>query len=128
MPRNKKAIDYKDRVLAANIVITDWLNSYEVMCHCDFHTCVRSTTALEAIALGSQNILINLRNYSTSYYENLLRDIRITQFVNDEEEYLNALKTFSRLSREEVRQSMDNLFIPNFRDNLRKVLSKIFYN
>ena len=125
MPRNKKAIDYKDYQFEPNIVITDWLNSYQVIRQSDFHTCVRSTTALEAVALGTQNVLINLKNYAESYFKDTLTDNRITLFVNTEEEYVQALTTFPSLPKEEVMRSDNNIIAPNFKDNLQRVLHKI---
>lgn len=125
MPRNKMATDYDQYQFEPNIIITDWLNSYQVIRQSDFHTCVRSTTALEAVALGTQNILINLKNYAVTYFQHVLVDKRITLFVDTEEQYINALTTFSLLPKSEVMQSADNSIVPNFTSNLQNAITKI---
>jgi hypothetical protein len=125
MPRNKKASDYTDFQLTKNFIVVDWLNAYQVMRQSDFHTCVRSTTALEAVALGTQNILIDIRGYATSYFKTSLTDSKITRFVESEAEYLTELTTFNRLPRAEIINSDNNLITPNFVHNLHEVLQKI---
>jgi predicted glycosyltransferase len=129
MPRNRKATAYSNYQFESNFVITDWLNSYQVIRQADFHTCVSSTTALEALALGTQNVLINLHNYSVTHFSDVLTDRRITIFVNpDVEEYIRVLATFPKLSKKEVMESDNNTIAPNFKENLRSVIPKILSN
>jgi len=125
MPRNKKATDYQTLGLD-NLVVTDWLNAYQVIWQSDVHTCVRSTTALEAIALGTQNILINHKNYARSYFEKTLNDESITMIVDTADQYIQALTTFNKISKKEIMRSSDNTIIPGFSSNLREEITKIF--
>ncbi len=122
MPRNKKASDYQSLQFTSNFVIVDWLNSYQIMFHADFHTCVRSTTALEAVSLGIQNILIDIRGYSRSYFKDSLTNSRITVFVDNEEQYLSALQSLQILPSEEIIASDNNFIKPNFKENIRNVI------
>lgn len=56
------------------------------------HVTTYSTTALEAPYFGAYNILLNFNDMAKKYFYQSLKDNRWTQFVENEEEFLQALR------------------------------------
>jgi hypothetical protein len=88
------------------------------MTYCDFHSTVNSTCALEAPSLGVQNILVDIDGLARLYYEKVLSDDRVTRFANTPEEYVDIVKSFTRLDRSVVCQLHEDFFATNYQENI----------
>ena len=117
---NKVAKDYgfKD-----NIILTPWLNVYEIIWHADFHSTVFSTCALEAPSIGVRNILINIENRSKALFEDKLNDEEITKYSETPKEYIDIINSASNLSREIIINKNASIIIPDYRQNITNFIN-----
>jgi len=111
-----------DLDLPENVMILEKQNFYEAMMYVDFHSTIFSTCAIEAPALGVQNILLNIDNLSRRYYETSLTDSRITRYVDTVEEYIETIQTFPKLDRETVSRSNEAIIATGYQDNIRRFI------
>ena len=123
LPRSKK-YDF-GMALPDNIIIINEISFYQMMFYVDYHSTVYSTCAIEAPSLGVQNILINIKNLSKEYYQNLLTDKKITKYVENPEEYVETIKNFNKLEKRIIIESNKHIFSNNYRRNLHNSLKKI---
>jgi len=102
-----------------NVEVIRDKNFYELMAYTDFHSTVNSTCALEAPALGVQNILVDIDGEAKAYYGMVLCDSRVTRFADTPEEYVAIVNSFPRLDREVVCNLHEDFFAPNYQENIR---------
>ena len=119
IPRQPEKEEYSNMVLPRNVAVIRDKSFYELMAYCDFHSTVNSTCALEAPALGVQNVLIDLDGMARAYYEKILSDERVTRFAETAEEYVEIVRTFTRLDREAVCRLHEGFFASNYQENVR---------
>lgn len=119
IPRRPENEAYLTMKLPANVVVVGDRNFYELMMYCDFHSTVSSTCALEAPALGVQNILVDIDGSARLYYEKVLSDDRVTRFANTPEEYVDIVKRFTRLDRNIICELHEDFFATNYKENIR---------
>jgi len=115
-----------DLRLPDNVSIIKGRNFYELMMYMDFHSTIYSTCAVEAPAMGVQNILINIDNEAKRYYEEMLAERRITRFVETPEEYVDTINSFERLDRNTVCKLSEYLIAPDYEANIRKFIKAEF--
>ena len=123
IPRNKftkKAFTFND-----NIKVVDWLNCYEIMAQCDFHSTVYSTCALEAPSVGIQNILINLNNLSKTHYDSVLNNKEITRYVKTPEEYVETINNFKMQEKEYIINANRDIIVPGYKENIKEILNLV---
>ena len=125
-PRHKTPTYYEKFGFPGNVVFAPWLNTYEVIALCDYHSTINSTTALEAPSLGTPNLLFNVENRAKAYYQSTLDDERVTVFANTADEYLNLLNEFEILPKEQIRNANRKVVVPDYRSNLIRATKTIF--
>jgi len=117
--------DYSNVNFPENIIILKDLNVYQIIKEVDFHSTICSTCALEAPALGVPNILINIKNWSTKYYSNILLDQNVTRYVNKEEEFVSMILNWIPLPKEKIIRLHSKFYKPSHRENLKEALKNI---
>jgi hypothetical protein len=126
IPRWAQNPAYSRIALPSNVeVITD-KNFYELMAYTDFHSTVYSTCAIEAPALGVQNILLDIGSQASDFWGSVLKDTRITCFVDTPEQYVDTIKNFMKLDRDTVCKLHKDFFTPNYKENIRNFVKTIY--
>lgn len=123
IPRRPDDEAYTTMELPANVIVIGDKNFYELMTYCDFHSTVNSTCALEAPALGVQNILVDIDGSARTYYEKVLSDARVTRFADTPEEYVDIVRSFTRLDRNIVCELHKDFFAINYQENIRNFVN-----
>jgi|GEM_PF-1216002 len=119
IPRQPEQDEYSNMVLPQNVAVIRDKNFYELMAYCDFHSTVYSTCAMEAPALGAQNILVDIDGLARAYFGSVLDDDRVTRFAATAEEYVEIVRSFTRLDRDAVCKLHEDFFAPNYQENIR---------
>ncbi len=108
-----------------NIIIVDWLNFYEITIQADLHSTVYSTTAIEALSLGIQNILINIDDKANEYFGEILTDKAVTRLVETPKEFVSLINQFKLLDKTDVRKSNEKNIVPGYWQRVDDLLPKI---
>lgn len=124
IPRDFK-INYSTKGFPKNLVIIKKYNFHKVVKYADFHVTVFSTCALEAPALGTPNILINIDKLAEEYYRDLLTNRDVTRFVDNEKEFIALILNWQTKSREVIMYLHRNFYKPNHRKNINNALKRI---
>ena len=111
--------------LPPNISIFEGLDFYHAAKFCDFHSTVCSTCALEAPALGTPNILIDIRGWAKQYYGDVLVDQDVTRMVGTPGELIRTVLSWQALPRECVIESHAGFYKPDHVRNVRDALADI---
>lgn len=113
--------DYSAMDFPPNVRLFRDLEFYGITKFTDFHATVCSTTALEAPALGTPNILMNIDGMAESYYSRLLRNRDVTRFVETPKQLSDTVSQWQRKSRNEV-VALQTYFEENHRDAVRRAI------
>lgn len=124
VPRDKKSEHYQSAGFPKNVLFADDLNCYEIIYHCDFHSTINSSCAIEALCLGRKNILLNIDNLSISYYESML-DAEDTKFANSATEFAQFVKQLQAGNKKTIYNKYTKLVTPNFKENVNQVIKKL---
>jgi len=124
IPRNWDR-DYAGMGFPANVRLFPELDFYRIAKHADFHATVHSTTALEAPALGTPNILIDIEGMARSYIADLLDNEEVTKIVSTEEDFVRTVKTWQPKPREEIVRIHSRFFEPNHVEKVRNFLATL---
>ncbi|MFO7256969.1 MAG: hypothetical protein DIU61_004700 [Bacteroidota bacterium] len=114
--------------LPPNVMIETELSFQEVVRHCTFHSTTYSTCNLEALTLGTQNVVIDEDGLSSYYLGSLLNDTTFTRFCKNADEYVETIKSFQVQERAVVHASNRNNFAPDYVRNLQSALNKILHD
>ncbi len=125
VPRHPIERDYSDLVLHENVMVELEHEFYELMLYVDIHSTVYSSCAVEAPSLGAPNILININNLSKLYFSSLLRDERVSKYVETPEEFLEAVRSFNGMSREYVASLNEDIIKPGYLDNIKLFINSV---
>lgn len=98
---------------------------YTSLLNCDVHVTVYSTTAVEALSLGRQNILINIDNLSVEQLHSKLGKNEFTTVVEDTQSFVKAVKGLKEVNKEIIIQSNLNNIKPNYKENISKFLNQL---
>jgi len=118
--------DYSSIHFPSNVIIFKELDFYKIVKYTDFHSTVYSTCALEAPALGTPNILINIDNLAREYYADILCNEEITKFVDSPDEFTNLILNLDRKNSVEIRNSHSSFYAENHAKRVKEALNKIF--
>ncbi|MFK8046296.1 MAG: hypothetical protein AB8B72_12445 [Crocinitomicaceae bacterium] len=125
-PRRKPKKYYTSTYnLPNNVVVSEKLNIYELILNTDGHISVYSTCALEAPALGKQNILVNIDGKSKEIFGNTLVEKTTTQYVNTEIELQDCLVNFEALSPKVIQKAHKDVLKSNYKVNMDSFLNRI---
>ena len=113
--------DLKDQPdnLPENLIVEKNLNIYDCLRFVDIHSTIFSTCAIESLSFGVPNIMYNHKNFSKSYYADILGDPNHTVFIDSPYEFVHAILNHSFESKEYIAAASDNFFKRNFKENIK---------
>lgn len=123
MPRHKKAKDYAACNFSNNVYFMPQLNTYQIMAQADIHSTINSTTAIESLALGTPNILLNVNDLAKKYLSKTLQ--YYTQYANNPKEYLELIKNFKSVKKEEIIETNRDNIVPQFKQRIPQIIQDI---
>lgn len=123
MPRHKSIDFYEKFSFPQNVSFIPELNTYEIILQVDIHTTINSTTAIEAVSLGTQNVLINIDNLSKRYLNNVLKEF--TYYADTPKEFIDIVQKIKAVEKKNVINSNSLNIKPNFQENIELILDKI---
>jgi hypothetical protein len=126
IPRNKQSAIFLTNHLPKNLIVTDDRDTYEVIRLTRFHSTIFSTCAIEALALGTPNILVNINNLAKIHLSEIAGDLPATVFVECVEEYVETLQTFDHSRKENVIKSSSYLIAADYKNNVKKFIEGKF--
>lgn len=122
IPRSKQSNIFNYSNLPKNLINCYGRNTYEIIKATSFHTTMFSTCAIEALALGTPNILVNINNFSKKHLYDILGDSKSTVFVDTVDEYIKAIETYKILTKEDVIRDNSDFLLPNYKQNIRNFI------
>ncbi len=114
--------DYSRFAFPLNVTVLPHLRFYDIARHTDFHATVCSTCALEAPAMGTPNVLIDLKGWARDYYGDVLTDERVTRIVSTPEEFVQAVSTWDTEDRRTIRSFHREFYKPGHQSLVYEVL------
>ncbi|MBL4652968.1 MAG: hypothetical protein JKY53_08920 [Flavobacteriales bacterium] len=125
MPRKQTHLYYTSFDLPENVIYCDFLNTYEIIKECDFHSTMTPTTAIESPSLGTRNVLMNIDNMAKEYYEKILQK-PVTYFADTPVLMVKLINDSEFLSREEITLSNSDIIAKEYKENLTRAVKSIF--
>lgn len=122
LPRNSNSYIFKIDNLPTNLVNAYGRDTYEVIRLTSYHTTLFSTCAIEALALGTPNILVNIDNLAKIHFSELLSPSESTVFVDTVDEYVASLNNFVPFQRKKIVELSSYLILSGYRTNVKKFL------
>jgi hypothetical protein len=104
-----------------NIIVYEKLNCYDIILHCNIHVTLYSSCALEAPTLGIPNILININNFASLYYDKIL-DKYHTKMVDNEESFLAAISDMANLDKETIKLKNNKVFVSDYEKRINNFI------
>ena len=98
-------------------------NVYELIKQSDVHVTVYSTCAIEALALGKPNVLVDIDGQTTRYLGKSLKDNPFTKIVNEEEEFYDNIISFENLDELTIKKTITSEIKPNYKENIKLALN-----
>lgn len=105
-----------------NIILYKGLDCYNLIMHSDYHMTVYSTCAMEALAMGIPNILINIDGYSIKYLS-FLTENKYTVILDEYEDIQNYIKTLNKVNKNEVYNINTHMYMQNYKQNIKGILN-----
>lgn len=102
------------------------IDIYKIIKFANFHATVYSTCALEAPALGTPNIMININNLSKKIFGDILIDKRSTKYVDTINEFVKVIQEWNPLPKCEIKKIHEDFFVSNYNKNIKYALKVIF--
>lgn len=98
----------------SNFIWSESLNTYELLKYCDFHLTVYSTCALEALALGTPNISLDIKGYYSRFLKKILSENPYNYIADSKEGLVEVLNDIidEKFVKSEVRNSISHVFSP----------------
>ncbi len=106
---NLESIEFDER---NNLIVANDINTYELLKYSDLHITVYSTCAMEALALGTPNISVDLQGYYTRFLGQMLNSNPFNFVVNSSEELSVLLNKILpvKFDESEIRSSIHSVF------------------
>jgi hypothetical protein len=108
------------------MVFIDELNVYEIILCSDLHITINSSCALEAPFLGVRNLLINIDNFSETYFGSVLPKESSTILPPDKEiigKYFTSLKN-EIIDPLIVKKGFSTVISSNYDEKMTKFLNE----
>ena len=123
--RTSREFYQKQYSFPENVQFCEDLNVYELILQTDFHITAYSSTALEAPALGKQNILFNINNKARNYYGSILKENVNSFYVENAIEFDSLRRRLSPENPDWIRESNKEVIRPDYQINILQFLSTI---
>jgi len=98
---------------------------YDVLLESDIHATVYSTTAIESLSLGRQNILINIDNLSVEQLNSKLEGNNFTTIVDNVEAFIVAVREMKDTDKDSIKNSNSYNIKPGYKANILRLLGEI---
>jgi len=98
----------------ANFIKVGEINTYELLKYCDYHLTVYSTCALEALALGTPNISVDINGYYTEFLKKMMGENPYNFVADSEEKLVAVLNEMENMKfvKAEIKDSISHVFSP----------------
>jgi len=127
IPRNIDTVyeyDFLPNIKILNEELSNGETIYEILNSSDIHLTVYSTCAIESLALGVPNILVNIDNLSTEHLGWIVDD-ETTWLVNSIDELDVALLGAVNTEKSNVLKKGNYFLEPHYKKNIQKALKVI---
>jgi len=105
-------------------------NIYDLMVFCDFHLTAYSSCAIEALSLGTPNILYNINDKANQYYSEKLPKGIYNNYCDNVEMMNGSLQDLVKLKfqKDAIRDSNNKNIRANYKDNVNSFLKNHISN
>jgi len=112
LPRHRDKVDPTLSKHRNFKIVNDNTNTYDVICHCDIHSTIYSTCALEALALGKVNILFDHDGLARENIFPVVGENNFVRYINDVIEFRREIEAVKNLhlSEKDIKQSISQVF------------------
>jgi hypothetical protein len=128
IPRSDRSAIFQIYGIPKNLIITVQRDTYEVLRLTKFHTTIFSTCAIEAPALGTPNILVNINNLAKTHLHEVIENLSATVLVETVEEYIQALQDNISISKEKIINSSSYLIAADYKKNVKNFVNEKLLN
>jgi len=104
-----------------NIIMYNQLDCYNIVMHSNMHMTLYSSCVLEVLSFGIPNILLDIKGFSTLYYNKLL-DVKYSKIVSNDSDFFDAVDDCSKLKKEDIINN-NIIFKENYEKNIFNFLS-----
>ena len=118
IPRLGDETDYNFESLT-NIVFVPWLNTYQIIKNCTFHTTLTSTCAIESPSLGIPNVLMDIDDRATAYYGDVLTSRNFTFYGKTPEACIHLFRNTQIPSSSEIMSTNSDQILTNYNKNIQ---------
>jgi hypothetical protein len=118
-------MDYSKKIVNDNIKIINGLNVYEIIKESDFHSTVYSTCAIEAPAMGVQNVLINIKGLAVQNFGSVLIDKDITEYADTPKEFVNKILSMQKLEKMDIQNKHGRFYSTDHKQEIKKAIQDI---
>lgn len=124
-PRRTTESYYRSKFdLPANFIFAN-SNVYQTIADSDLHITIFSTTAIEALSIGKQNILVNLGGKANENLSEQLKTNPYTFFVDSTSEFHEALSSLKSTAKNKIADSNNNNITGNYKHNISALLDNL---
>jgi predicted transcriptional regulator len=124
-PRRTKPEYYQEKFSNLKEVSFSRNQFYQEVLEHDVHVTVYSTTAIEALSLGKQNVLVNIENQSVEQLQDKVGTNEYTNVVNSQEEFVEVLKEISFVEKDKVIASNEHNVKANYKTNITNLFKEL---
>ncbi|MDG1036932.1 MAG: hypothetical protein P8H43_01680 [Crocinitomicaceae bacterium] len=97
---------------------------YAALIESDVHVTVYSTTAIEALSLGRQNILVNIDGLSVTHLSSKLKDNPFTKIVDTVPSFIAAIEKIQFIDKRVIQESNRFNIKPGYKHNIQNFLNR----
>ncbi len=124
--RRTTAETYQSRyAIPKNMILIEGADVYQEILNADIHATLNSTCAIEALSLGTPNVLANIEGRARAMYEHTLTHPDFTKYANSPSEMVREIlnaKSLKKLKFDEIRAANSKNIKANYHQNLRNAL------
>lgn len=130
--RRRLSIDFYTNqfIFPCNVHFDETKNIYDLMVFCDFHLTAYSSCAIEALSLGTPNILYNINNKAKEYYLEKLPEGNHTIYCDSVEMMHKSLQDLMNLKfhKNDILDSNNKNIRANYNNNVNSFLKNYILN
>ncbi|MFD1551226.1 hypothetical protein [Putridiphycobacter roseus] len=109
--------------IPSNVIFITDLNVYELIQQCDYHMTIYSTCALEAPALGVQNILVDIDGKAKAIFGEILKEGKASMYCKDVSQFVALMKDHELIAPDVVAESNQDVIAVQYKKNIKNFLS-----
>jgi hypothetical protein len=121
IPRNKEKF-YIDQFSEDNVCVVSKMDVYQAIHLTQLHVTVFSTTAIEALAMGTPVMLLNIDNLSKTYLKDLLGKPGVSLINAPGDFTLDLVEELTKIPRSSIMSGIEEYYRPNYLKNLSDTL------